>query len=120
MERLQGILLGILEEEPLQDYPLSYSLSEVASTIRSVNPTKKQISSAFASLGFKSCQTFYNGELWKTDAPPEAVYDIFKKFKKEHTQEPYTGNVAAGSPAVGLLNKPLSHEADFSFEIPKE
>jgi len=36
---------------------------------------------AFASLNYKLIQTYYDGDLWRTDAPPEAVYDIFKKWK---------------------------------------
>lgn len=26
-------------------------------------------------------QTYYNSKLWKTNAPPEILYDIFKSYK---------------------------------------
>jgi len=37
----------------------------------------------FRSLDFTLTQTYYDPNLWKTNAPPEAVYDIFKQFKWE-------------------------------------
>ena len=61
--------------------PLNFNLHDVCSTIRSQNPPKEKIHAAFDSLGFNLCQTYYSSDLWKTDAPPEAVYDIFKKWK---------------------------------------
>ena len=81
--RIKGILGGIIDEEPLQEFPLSFSVHDVCSTIRAQNPRKEQVHAAFKSLNFRLCQTYYNGDLWKTDAPPEAVYDIFKKWKSE-------------------------------------
>ena len=74
--------------------------------MRTTNPTKKQIYSAFSSLGYKLCQTYYSGDLWKTDAPPEVVYDIFKKWKEETTPDSYLSNVPEGNPARIILNKP--------------
>lgn len=37
--------------------------------------------SAFHSLGYKAIQTYYDSNLWKTDASNEVVYDIFKAWK---------------------------------------
>ena len=116
--RIKGILGGIIDEEPLQDLPLSYNLHDVCSTIRTQNPEKKKIHAAFASLGHRLCQTYYNGDLWKTDAPPEVVYDILKKYKKQVTPEQYVENVAAGSPARNILAKPIVHDCDFAFVKP--
>lgn len=53
--RIKGILGGILDEEPLQDYPLNFNLHDVCSTIRAQNPEKKKIHAAFASLNYKLC-----------------------------------------------------------------
>ena len=74
---------------------------------------------AFASLGHRICQTYYNGELWKTDAPPEVIYDIFKQWKQEKTPEQYLSNVAKTSPAHVILEKPRAKDADFDFVLPK-
>ena len=115
--RIKGILGGIIDEEPLQDRPLNFNLHDVCSTIRAQNPDKAKIHSAFASLGYKLCQTYYNGDLWKTDAPPEVVYDIFKAWKKKVTPESYTSNVAKGSPAVGMLERDVAREPDFEYKV---
>ena len=85
--RLKGILGGILDEEPLQEQPLSYSLHDICGMLRTQNPPKEKIHAAFASLGFRVCQTYYDAQLWKTDAPPEAIYDILKKHKQDTSPE---------------------------------
>jgi tRNA G26 N,N-dimethylase Trm1 len=33
-------------------------------------------------LGYKAVQTYYDHTLWKTDAPPEVIYDIVKSHKQ--------------------------------------
>ena len=70
-------------------------------------------------MGFKLCQTYYDGDLYKTDAPPEAVYDIFKKFKQESQPEKYLENVPKTGPARTALEKPRKFEANWEFKIPK-
>ena len=104
-----------MDEEPLQYQPLSYNFQDVASNLRATNPSKKQVYSAFSSLGYKLCQTYYSGDLWKTDAPPEVIYDIFKKWKEETTPDTYLTNVPEGNPARIILNKPRQVEADFNY-----
>ena len=116
--RIKGILGGIIDEEPLKDYPLNFNLHDVCSTIRAQNPQKKQIHSAFASLNFKLCQTYYSGDLWKTDAPPEVVYDIFKQWKKYKTPDTYLSNVSKTSPGHQALLKDCKYEPDFEFKLP--
>lgn len=36
---------------------------------------------AINQYGYKAVQTYYNSKLWKTNAPPEILYDIFKSYK---------------------------------------
>jgi hypothetical protein len=36
---------------------------------------------AINQYGYKAVQTYYNSKLWKTNAPPEILYDIFKAYK---------------------------------------
>lgn len=95
-------------------------MHDVCSTIRAQNPEKKKVHAAFASLGFKLSQTYYNGDLWKTDAPPEAVYDIFKKWKQLITPDQYMDNIATTSPARTILEKERTLEADFDYRVPTE
>jgi len=53
--RIKGVLGGIIDEEPLQDLPLSFNMHDVCSTIRAQNPKKEQVHSAFKSLNFRLC-----------------------------------------------------------------
>ena len=76
--RIKGILGGVIDEQQLEDRPLSYHFNQVSSNLKCINPTKLEVIAAFLSLNYKIGQTYYDPDLWKTDAPPEAVYDIFK------------------------------------------
>ena len=40
-KRIQAILTGIIDEEPVQDYPLNYDLNFICSTLKSHNPEKR-------------------------------------------------------------------------------
>lgn len=72
------MLGGIIDEEYLGHRPLSYDFTKVSKDIGSLNPSKKEIIAGFRSLDYMVNQTYYNPDLWKTNAPPEIVYDIFK------------------------------------------
>ena len=74
---------GIIDEEYLAHKPLSFDFQVICSNLKVVNPTKAQVIAAFRSLDYMVNQTYYSPTLWKTNAPPEVVYDIFKQFKKE-------------------------------------
>jgi tRNA (guanine26-N2/guanine27-N2)-dimethyltransferase len=80
-ERITAILSAIIDESYLESTPLSYDMSHIASTLKIVNPRKTQMIAAFNSLGYLICQTYYDPKLYKTNAPPEVIYDIFKAWK---------------------------------------
>ena len=80
-ERIQAILSAIIDENVLSRQPLSYELSQVASTFKVGNPRKTQLLAAFNSLGYLLTQTYYDPKLFKTNAPPEVIYDIFRAWK---------------------------------------
>jgi tRNA (guanine26-N2/guanine27-N2)-dimethyltransferase len=82
-KRITAILTGIIDEEPLQDQPLSFDLNFIASSLKSMNPGKAQFMYAMNQLGYKAVQTYYSSKLWKTNAPPHVLYDIFKVFKTQ-------------------------------------
>jgi len=77
-KRIQAILTGIIDEEPLQHIPLNYDLDFICSSVKSPNPGKSQFAYAMSQLGYKCVQTYYSPKLWKTDAPPDAIYDVVK------------------------------------------
>lgn len=80
-KRIQAILTGIIDEDPLKDYPLNYDVNYIASSLRCINPSKKEFVFAVNELGYRAIQTYYNSDQWKTNAPPEVLYDIFKVYK---------------------------------------
>ena len=65
--------------------------------MKAPNPRKGQILAAFNSLGYMVSQTYYDPKLFKTNAPPEVVYDIFKSWKN---------HISGNDPKKVFLNVP--------------
>jgi len=81
-----------------------------------VNMQKKEVIAGFRSLGYLVGQTYYNHTLWKTNAPPEAIYDIFKQYKKEKYGEDYLKNCNEKSLPYIILNREIkTPEANFDY-----
>jgi hypothetical protein len=54
-------------------------------------------------------QTYYDAKLFKTNAPPEDVYGIFKAWKSkvyDGDKEKIMRNITDGSLAARILSKP--------------
>lgn len=86
--------------------PLSYDLSSIASTFKVSNPRKGQLVAAFNSLDYMLTQTYYEAKLFKTNAPPEVIYDIFKQWKSkiyENDPEKMMRNISDKSPSYRIL-----------------
>lgn len=116
-DRIKGILGAILDESVCKEEALSFDFSQVCSNIKVVNPTQKEVQAGFASLGYKLVQTYYEPKLWKTDASPEIVYDIFKQFKKEFCErekQDYMLNIHEQSPFYNCLKRELKVKPDFN------
>lgn len=79
-ERIQAVLTGIIEEDILGSQPLSYDFNHIQSELKVHNPKKSQLIAAFRSVDYMAVQTYYSPKLYKTNAPPEVVYDIFKSL----------------------------------------
>jgi len=119
--RIEGILGGILDEDRVPHKALSFDFPMVQSQIKMGTMSKKELTAGFQSLGYKVNQTYYSHSLWKTDAPPEVVYDVFKKYKKKMFPDEYLRNCEPTSTAFKILSVPmLEDEPDFEFEKPKE
>ena len=107
-ERIQVILTSIIDESVLAKVPLSYELSHIASTFKVSNPRKGQLIAAFNSLGYILTQTYYESKLFKTNAPPEVIYDVFKAWKNkvyEADKEKIMRNINEGSVAARILQR---------------
>jgi hypothetical protein len=74
---------------------------------------------AFNSLGYLITQTYYDPKLFKTNAPPEVIYDIFKAWKHEvygGDKEKMFRNINEGSLAHRILSKDVSVKPNFDEE----
>ena len=81
-ERIQAILAAIIDESVVEK-PLNYDLSHISSTLRCAMPKKSQIVAGFRSLDYMISQSFYDPKLWKTNAPPDVIYDVFKAWVRQ-------------------------------------
>lgn len=119
-KRIQAILTGIIDEEPLQDEPLNYDINFICSSLRSANPSKQEFVYALTQQGYKTVQTYYNSRQWKTNAPPEVLYNIFKAYKLKQYDGDMTKvltNLKPGSPGYRIFNKLIpGPEIDFDFK----
>ncbi len=64
-------------------------------------------------------QTYYDPKLYKTNAPPEVIYDIVKAYKKQLCEKEgteYMLNIHEESPMRKILAKPIEHQPNFSVE----
>ena len=116
-KRIQAILTGIIDEEPLSHIPLNYDIAFICSSIKSHNPEKRNLIYAFQKLGYKCIQTYYNPKYWKIDAPPEIIYDVFKAYKKSSGHE-LLANLKEGTPGYRIFSKPMINE-NYEFDHTK-
>jgi hypothetical protein len=91
----------------------------VCSNLKVITPSSKEIIAGFSSLEHKLVQTYYDPKLWKTDAKPETVYDIFRAYKIKQCEKEKTElmqNVHEANWIRQVLTKPLTIKPDFTAE----
>jgi hypothetical protein len=59
-------------------------------------------------------QTYYDPNLFKTDANAKAVYDVFKKYKMDNYTNDYFRNVKEDSWKYNILTKEVSIQPVFT------
>lgn len=52
IERIKGVLGGIMDEEELSNRPLSFDLNQICSNLKVVTPSSKEIIAGFTSLQY--------------------------------------------------------------------
>jgi tRNA (guanine26-N2/guanine27-N2)-dimethyltransferase len=118
--RIEALLQSIISESVLEDVPLNYDLANVASHVKTPCPKKQEIYTAFKSLGHEITQTYYDPKLFKTTAPPEVIYDVFKAFKKklsEKDEKFYLNGVKERSLSMNILQRDIEHKPNFDKEV---
>ena len=53
-KRIQGLLTGIIDEEPVQDNALNYDIVKMAKSIKIYNPSKKEFLFGLSQLNYKA------------------------------------------------------------------
>jgi len=65
-------------------------------------------------------QTYYNPDLYKTDAPVSVIYDIFKTYKIKSAEPDYLKKFSPTSPGFRILSKETKVTPDFEFKCEKK
>lgn len=117
--RIEGLLNNLEDEEWVAHKPLSYNLEQIFKQLGcSRTPPKREIIAGFRSLGFNACQTYYDQRLWKTNAPPQIVYDVAKSYKRQHCVSWGVDYLDGGAKLTQTTHQILNHaiklEANFN------
>lgn len=116
-KRIKETLQAIQLEMTIGNYPLSYDFDRLIWEIKWESISRKAIFSAFKSLNYQLVQTYYKPQLYKTNASPRAVYDIFKAWKQkkiEGTKRSLTSKWSGS--ALTILAKPIEFIPDFEYQ----
>lgn len=105
--RIKLILKGIKDELPLKSQAFSYDYSKFSSDITLSSFKLGLFEGALESVGYKMVQSYYDPNLFKTNAPASVIYDILKQYKKENYKEEYLKNVKEGTYKYNILKKDI-------------
>jgi len=83
--RLNGLLEACLEELP--DVPFYYNMQKDFGIVLKASQIKTQIfRSAVINAGYRISSSHATTDVLKTDAPPSAIWDIFRAYHMEHNK----------------------------------
>ena len=103
-QRIKTYLNGIKNELILKEQLFSYNFARFASDIKTSCPKSSEFRGALESLGYKFIQSYYDPNLFKTDAKVDTIYDIFKIYKRENfPSEDYSKNIPIDSYKYRIL-----------------
>ena len=114
-ERIQNIIEGMKNELTMKDYPFYFDYSFLGRDITLSTFKLRLFEGALNSLGYKLVQSYYDPNLFKTDASASVLYDILKQYKKENTKndDEYYKNIDKNSYKYKILSKEIKQKAKF-------
>jgi hypothetical protein len=65
-------------------------------------------------LNYNFAQSYYDPNLFKTDATASVIYDIFKKYKKDNTGDDYLKNIKEETYKYKILQKEIKVDPIFA------
>ena len=111
--RIQNICKGILNELPLNNQIFNLDYSQFS---RDVNLSSFKMSifqGGIENLGYRMSQSYYDPNLFKTDAPVEVIYDILKQYKEDNFKDDYYKNIDQKSYKYKILSKEIKIRTKF-------
>ena len=117
LKRIKETLQAIQQELTIGNYPLNYDFDRIISEIKWQSISRKATFSAFKSLNYELVQTYYKPQLYKTNAPPSVVYDIFKSWKQKSLEgkDKKITDKWSGV-ALNIWTKPIEAIPDFEYQ----
>lgn len=110
-ERMVGLLTAVSEE--LVDVPLHYTLQDMAGTLHCTCPRVDDVKAALINAGYRVSSQHKEPRAFKTDAPPEVMWDIMRCWVQKHPVGPR--GQKESSPAAKILAKAPKLQANFSW-----
>ena len=112
-----AIVENMIVAEEVGEEVFSFCISRLTKFLRMSCPRSLQIQSALQSLGFQARRCYTYSDLIKTNAPFQAIYDVFKQFKKSiNGEDHYFRHLTINDPAYKVLSKEIEFIPDFTFK----
>ena len=111
--RIHNICQGILNELPLNDQIFNLDYSQFSRDVNLSSFKMTIFRGAIENLGYKMEQSYYDPNLFKTDAPINVIYDILKQYKNENYKEDYFKNVDQKTYKYKILSKQIQIKTIF-------
>jgi tRNA (guanine26-N2/guanine27-N2)-dimethyltransferase len=114
-KRIENFITGMQNELTMKDYPFYYDYSFLGRDITLSTFKLVLFEGALNSLGYKLVQSYYDPNLFKTDAPTNVLYDILKQYKKENSknEDEYYKNIDKNSYKYKILSKEIKYKPNF-------
>ncbi|KAI9009694.1 N2,N2-dimethylguanosine tRNA methyltransferase-domain-containing protein [Gaertneriomyces semiglobifer] len=104
--RMTGMLSVVSEELPV---PLYYNIATLSSTVHTQSLPILKIMSALLNMGYKASLTHASTNCIKTDASPQALWDIIRAWVKLNPVK----NIKEEAPAGYILKQDSKHTVSF-------
>ena len=115
--RIQNICKGILNELHLNDQVFNLDYSQFSRDINLSSFKMSIFRGAIENLGYKIEQSYYDPNLFKTNAPVNIIYDILKQYKQENYKDDYYKNIDEKTYKYKILSKEINIKTIFSESV---
>ena len=111
--RIQNICKGIINELPLNNQIFNLDYSQFSRDVNVSSFKMAIFQGGIENLGYKMSQSYYDPNLFKTDAPIEVIYDILKQYKQDNYKDDYYKNIDEKTYKYKILSKEIKTKTKF-------